>query len=110
MIRLLYYVYSYNHNHIHFHLWRSLSLTRLSLSVKVSSKRYRLIKQTSTKILSVFFSCMPSKPINLRWIRTHSEYQPITSEIQTQPSRYKRAQSNLIADKKGRHHLSKEFV
>ena len=102
MIRLLYYVYSYNHNHIH--------LTRLSLSVKVSSKRYRLIKQTSTKILSVFFSCMPSKPINLRWIRTHSEYQPITSEIKTQPSRYKRAQSNLIADKKGRHHLSKEFV
>ena len=29
------------------------------------------------------------------------EYQPIASEILTQPSRYKEAESNLIADKKG---------
>ena len=29
------------------------------------------------------------------------EYQPIASEILTQPSRYKRAESNLLADEKG---------
>ena len=29
------------------------------------------------------------------------EYQPIALEILTQPSRYKRAEINLIADKKG---------
>ena len=32
------------------------------------------------------------------------EYQTITSEILTQPSRYKRAESNLQADEKGPQH------
>ena len=32
------------------------------------------------------------------------EYQPIASEILKQPSRYKSAKSNLLADEKGPHH------
>ena len=33
------------------------------------------------------------------------EYQPIALEILTQPSRYKRAESDLLADKTGPYHL-----
>ena len=32
------------------------------------------------------------------------QYQPIASEILTQPSRYKTAESNLLADEKGPQH------
>ena len=38
------------------------------------------------------------------------EYQPIASEISTQPSRYNRAESNLLADEKDPHHLEKVVV
>ena len=38
------------------------------------------------------------------------EYQPIASVILTQPSRYKRAESNLQADEKGPQHWIQVFV
>ena len=36
--------------------------------------------------------------------RLSIENQPIASKILTQTSRYKRAESNLLADEKGTHH------
>ena len=38
------------------------------------------------------------------------EYQPIASKIYQQPSRYKRAESNLLADEKVPHHMCQVVV